>query len=205
MIDLQSSIDTLKGEVKTLEVENKQLMGQIQELALENMQYEETVKLSADSINLIDKVSLLKRNTIKTKVERVITEGLKSVYGADYSVEFEYQTKNNRTSAEMLLNKNGIKRNMDGFGGGVADVIAFSLKLLVMLSIGTCDRILVSDEPGKHMDMERVQKFFQFVQFVSKRMNTQIIMCSHHQCSRDYADRLYRLQLKGDVTVSELC
>lgn len=203
MIELNKIIDELNSEIIKLESENNQIKRQISELEEQNELYSEYIQLSLDSISFIDKIVLQKRNSIKGKVEKIITEALKNVYGCEYSVEFAYEIKNNRTSVRMLLNNNGIKRDMEGFGGGVSDIIAFSLKLLVLLSIGKCDKILIADEPGKHMDSDRVKKFFEFVSFVSKKMNIQIIMCSHHLCSKDYADNTYNLRLNNGITESE--
>jgi hypothetical protein len=64
--------------------------------------------------------------------------------------------KRNKTSVDIYLTKHtklgDIVRKQGGFGGGVSDVISLPLKLLVLLALQTNDKILIADEPGKHMD-----------------------------------------------------
>ena len=121
-----------------------------------------------EAINFIEGVASQERVAVKEKVEKLITDCLHEVYDDSYSVEFDYGVKGNKTSVEISMVRKCadgmvVKRQIDGFGGGVADTIALPLKLIVLLNDGECDKVLVTDEPGKHLDMTRVAKFAKFV------------------------------------------
>lgn len=204
-MDLDLEIKKLENKILTLETENNQSERQIAELNTENAIYEQTIQDSLDGVALIENISVRKRMTVKMKIEKVVTEALKNIYGMEYTVHFDYETKNNRTCAEIYLVKENVKRTMDGFGGGVSDVISLPLKLLVLHSMKGCSKILIADEPGKHIDSLRVQKFFQFISYVSKKMKTQVILCSHHNCAKDYADNKYELRLDKGRTHTKKC
>jgi len=75
-----------------------------------------------------------------------------------------------------------VRRGLEGIGGGVGDSISLPLKLVVLLNDISFDKVLIIDEPGKHLDVDRVPKFAKFLREISKRLGVQIIMSSHHQC-----------------------
>ena len=176
---------------------------------LEKLEGERDVTLKSidarvEAINFIEGVASQERIAVKEKVERLITECLHEVYDDTYSVEFDYGVKGNKTSVEISMVRKCadgmvVKRQIDGFGGGVADTIALPLKLIVLLNDGECDKVLVTDEPGKHLDTTRVANFAKFVQTISHRLGVQIIMSSHWDVMKDASDVVYRVSLDDSV------
>ena len=157
-----------------------------------------------EAINFIEGVASQERLAVKERVEKLITDCLHEVYDDSYSVEFDYGVKGNKTSVEISMVRKCadgmvVKRQIDGFGGGVADTIALPLKLIVLLNDGEYDKVLVTDEPGKHLDTTRVAKFAKFVQTISHRLGVQIIMSSHWDVMKDASDVVYRVALDDSV------
>ena len=157
-----------------------------------------------EAINFIEGVASQERVAVKEKVEKLITDCLHEVYDDSYSVEFDYGVKGNKTSVEISMVRKCadgmvVKRQIDGFGGGVADTIALPLKLIVLLNDGECDKVLVTDEPGKHLDTTRVAKFAKFVQKISHKHDVQIIMSSHWDVMKDASDTVHRVTLEDSV------
>lgn len=158
-----------------------------------------------EAINFIEGVASQERIAVKEKVEKLITDCLHEVYDDSYSVEFDYGVKGNKTSVEISMVRRCadgmvVKRQIDGFGGGVADTIALPLKLIVLLNDGECDKVLVTDEPGKHLDTTRVEKFAKFVQTISHKLGVQIIMSSHWEVMAKYSDAVYTIELEDSVS-----
>ena len=158
-----------------------------------------------EAINFIEGVASQERVAVKEKVEKLITDCLHEVYDDSYSVEFDYGVKGNKTSVEISMVRKCadgmvVKRQIDGFGGGVADTIALPLKLIVLLNDGECDKVLVTDEPGKHLDTTRVAKFAKFVQTISHKLGVQIIMSSHWDVMAKYSDAVYTIELEDSVS-----
>ena len=157
-----------------------------------------------EAINFIEGVASQERIAVKEKVEKLITDCLHEVYDDSYSVEFDYGVKGNKTSVEISMVRRCadgmvVKRQIDGFGGGVADTIALPLKLIVLLNDGECDKVLVTDEPGKHLDTTRVAKFAKFVQTISHKLGVQIIMSSHWEVMKYASDTVHRVALEDSV------
>ena len=157
-----------------------------------------------EAINFIEGVASQERVAVKEKVEKRITDCPHEVYDDSYSVEFDYGVKGNKTSVEISMVRKCadgmvVKRQIDGFGGGVADTIALPLKLIVLLNDGECDKVLVTDEPGKHLDTTRVAKFAKFVQTISHKLGVQIIMSSQWDVMKDASDTVHRVTLEDSV------
>ncbi|RLI45635.1 hypothetical protein DRO61_10320 [Candidatus Bathyarchaeota archaeon] len=167
------------------------------------------LKISQDALQFLEDLANNRRNSMKGKIEAVITEALALVYGPEYSVELIYDIKNNRSFLDIELIKqtaNGeIRRNMSGFGGGVADCISVPLRLLVLLGSKQTGRICILDECYKHVDPERIEFVSKFIKEIAKKLKIQIIICSHHSAMKDSADVVYEISdNNGESVLKEL-
>ena len=148
-----------------------------------------------DSLVFLESVANSRRGAMKGKIEDVVTEALRLIYGDEYRVELSYSMKNNRSNLtiEMVrkVPKGEVKREIGGFGGGVADTISVPLRLMVLLGSRQAERIVVLDECYKHMDTERIESVAEFLKTLSVRLKMQIIMCTHHDVIRDKADKSF--------------
>lgn len=163
------------------------------------------IETRVKAINFIEQVATQERQEVKDKIESLITSCLRSVYDDSYSVEFNYGVKGSRTSVEILLVrrcKDGmlIKRDLEGIGGGVADSISLPLKLIVLLNDKTFEKILIADEPGKHLDIDRVPKFVKFIKSISEDLGVQVIMSSHHEGIDIEADCVNVVSINGSTS-----
>lgn len=182
---------------------NEQLNKKITVLEQEVEQHKENLRLGIEAINFIEKAANHQRSLIKDKIESVITDALKEIYGDEYEITFDYTMKRNKTSVDIYLTKHtklgDIVRKQGGFGGGVSDVISLPLKLLVLLALQTNDKILIADEPGKHMD-QRVDKFGYFLRNICDKLGVQLIVLTHHQCLSEFANSVYEVSMQNKVT-----
>lgn len=198
-------IEYKKGVEKRI-MENTVLKEQIQDC--EKKIIENTRKLGCvkDALNIIEKLAMEKRNGIKSGLESVVTEALRMLYDDKYSFEMKYGEKNNRSYLEMRVIKKTeageIKRQMDGFGGGVSDSISIPLRMMVLKGSNTGD-ILGLDEAFKHVDGEKVARVGEFLKTICEKLEIQIIMVTHHLPLLKYADAGFRINyIDGESCVS---
>lgn len=159
----------------------------------------------SEAISFIEDVAANERVAVKERVERLVTDCLHEVYDDSYSVEFDYGMRGGKTAVEISMVRKCddglvVKRQIDGIGGGVSDMMAFPLKLVVLLNDGEYDSVLITDEPGKHLDTTRVRKFAEFVRTVSHELGVQIIMSSHWDIMKDVADTVHEVSLDDSVS-----
>lgn len=160
------------------------------------------IDVCAKAIEFIEQVSTEERRVVKKRIEELITSCLHEVFDKTYSVEFEYGMKRSKTSVEIYSIRKCedglvVRRQIDGIGGGVADAISLPLKLIVLLNDNSLDNVLVIDEPGKHLSVNHVPRFARFLKTISKKLNVQIIMSSHHTCMDQFADTINEVTLDG--------
>lgn len=166
----------------------------------------EQMDVCAKAIDFVEQVSTQERHGIKERVEELITSCLHEVFDDSYSVEFDYGMKRSRTSLEVYCTikcEDGlkVKRQIDGIGGGVADAISLPLKLMVLLNESRLDRVLIVDEPGKHLSVNHVPRFAHFLQNISHKLGVQIIMSSHHANMDRFADSVNEIHLEGSKSI----
>lgn len=158
-----------------------------------------------DLSKIIEGLALEKRNGIKSGIENVITEALHILYGEEYCCEMEYSEKNNRSCLDFYVlrkTKEGvIRRQMDGFGGGVSDCVSIPLRMMVLKGSQTGD-ILFLDEAFKHVDKDQPELVGQFLKTISETLGIQIVFATHHERIIDFADKGYLLRnIDGEVVV----
>lgn len=185
--------------------DRKRKLQTLQKLNQERADLIHNIDVRVQTINFIEEVASNERNTVKEKVEKLITSCLHEVYDDSYSVEFDYGMKNSKTSVDIYIVRKCddgmiIKRTIDGIGGGVADTVSLPLKLIVLMNDQDCDKVLFVDEPGKHLDTTRVKNFAKFLKIISEKLGVQIIMSSHHECMNDYADNIHQVTLNSSVS-----
>lgn len=208
MTDVLEELGREKQRFIVIRANRDQIKKRLDELMTRRQDILDKMDVCVKAIDFVEQVSTQERRGIKEKVEELITSCLHDVFDDTYSVEFDYGVKRSRTSVEVYCTikcEDGlvVKRQIDGIGGGVADSISLPLKLMVLLNEKKLDRILVVDEPGKHLSVNHVPKFARFLQNVSHRLGVQIIMSSHHANMDRYADSVNEIHLEGSRSVVE--
>lgn len=203
-MDMDRRIRKVQDDFLLLKSDRERAIRKLGELEANRESTLKNINDRVGAIEFIEGVASQERLAVKERVEKLITDCLHEVYDDTYSVEFDYGIRGNKTSVEISMVRkcgNGmvVKRQIDGFGGGVADTMALPLKLIVLLNDGEYDKVLVTDEPGKHLDSERVVKFAEFLKEVSHRLGVQIIMSSHWDAMKDAADTVHRVELEDSV------
>lgn len=124
---------------------------------------------------------------VHNQIANVVTKCLKAVFGEDsYEFKIIFEQKRGKTEARLIFvkEKDGniveIDDVVNSSGGGVVDVASFSLRLsCLVLSIPKRRRILILDEPFKHLSINFRDKVSQLIETLSKEMGIQIIMVTH--------------------------
>jgi len=197
VLEAEQVLEKRKQELNRKVVENDLLKRQIN-ICLERIdELSKVLKLGQEGLEFCENLANSRRGLMKGKIESVITEAVRLIYGSSYRVELGYSVKNNRSCLEIEMVRDTpegeVRRGMDGFGGGMADTISVPLRLMVLIGSRQTDKVCILDECWKHMDLERVELVGKFLRLLSDRLGIQIIMCSHHERIRDFADRTYEL------------
>jgi DNA repair exonuclease SbcCD ATPase subunit len=208
MNELKTRIRDIQDKFYLMKKDRERQIEKLNKLEKDREDTIHNIDVRVETINFIESVAAQERVSVKERVEKLITDCLHEVYDDSYSVEFDYGVKGNKTSVEINIVRKCndgmlIKRGIDGIGGGVADTVSLPLKLIVLMNDSEFDKVLVTDEPGKHLDTVRIVKFAKFIQAISHQLGVQIIMSSHHAIMDDYADTIHKVTLNDSVSVIE--
>jgi len=201
MITVETELDRRQDELMRMEAENALLDRQADAHRKSMMEMAEKLDIAQEALLFLEEVANSRRGVMKERIEKIVTDALRLVYGPEYSIEMEYSMKNNRSSLDIRCvkkTKSGdVKRKLGGFGLGVADTISVPMRLMVALGSKQTDRVVGIDEPYKHVDPDRVELVGEFLRAIAHQLGVQIIMCSHHEVMRSKADKAYHVSLGG--------
>lgn len=200
-------LKTRSTELTRKQNENALMMRQINDCETKIEQATSKLAIGLEALRFLEDVANSRRGQIKKRIEDIVTEALRMVYGDEYKIEISYSVKNNRSCLDIDLVKSTaigeIKRDIEGFGGGVADTISVPLRLMILFSTKQTDRVVVLDECFKHMDLHRIDRVAEFFRVLAEKLKMQIIMVSHHEALKSTADRMYQVtESNGKSTVT---
>lgn len=154
-----------------------------------------SLQIARESLDFLTGLADGRRGAMKGKIESVVTEALRLIYGKSYKVELTYTVKNNRShlDIEMLRETKAgeVRRDMNGFGGGVADTISVPLRLMVLYGSKKTDKVVILDECWKHIDPARIELVGKFLRALSEQLGMQVMFATHHLPLQAFADRVF--------------
>ena len=208
MTQAQQTLDERKKELARKQAENDLLNRQIDAMGKRILELADSLKLGQEGLAFCEDLANSRRGAMKGKIETIVTEAVKMLYGDSYRVELTYSVKNNRSCLEIEMVRDTpageVRRDMEGFGGGMADTISVPLRLMVLMGSKQTDKVCVLDECWKHMNIERIEPVGKFLRLLSDKLGMQIVMCSHHDRIRDFADRTYEVSEENGTSKIEV-
>jgi len=208
MLDAQKILDSRKKELERKRTENALFNRQIEVCEQHIFQIVESLGISKDALAFLTNLADGRRGAMKGRIESVSSEAMKLIYGPSYRVELSYSFKNNRSNLDIEMVRSvpqgDIRRDIDGFGGGVADTISVPMRLMVLVGSKT-DKVCILDECWKHIDENRLDAVGKFLRSLVDMLGMQVIFSTHHKPLQQYADVVYNVTEdngKAKVSVS---
>jgi DNA repair exonuclease SbcCD ATPase subunit len=201
-LDLKAEHTRRSGELTRKRNENALFLRQMKEQEKRILECADKLGISREATLFLTELANSRRGSMKKKIEDVVSEALRLIYGPDYRVEMTYGMKNNRSNLEIEMVRTtqelgDVRREIGGFGGGMADTISVPLRLMVLLGSKQTARICVLDESWKHMDGVRIESVAEFLKTLVDKLGMQIIIATHHEFIRGMADKVYRVSETG--------
>lgn len=116
-----------------------------------------------------------------SQIAKVVSRCLEAIFEDPYTFEIRFEKKRGRTEADLVLVRNDLAVDpTSAAGGGVVDVAAFALRLAcLMLSRPRSRKVLILDEPFKHLSRDHSSKIRSLLDVLSKEMKVQFIIVTH--------------------------
>jgi ABC-type uncharacterized transport system YnjBCD ATPase subunit len=144
-----------------------------------------------------------RQESAQRQVEELVTRALQVVFGENLSFHVVQSVKANRAEVDFVLRSTYGEQVIDtpvmeARGGGMAAVVGFVLRLVVLLLTPGARRFLALDESFAHVSASYEPRVAEFLREVADKADVQILLVTHSTAYGDLADARYRLTLGSD-------
>lgn len=173
----------------------------------------EKIEYLKSEADILDRVTILlnsigetRQQEAQAKIEGIVTNGLQSIFGEDYSFHINQTMKGKNASVDFTVRtrmgdsivETGV---LDSHGGGLASVIGFLLRLTVLLlDKRERNKLIVGDEVFAAVSREYLDPLAEFVKEIVEKTDIQFLLITHSPEWSDYADITYKFGNKNGVT-----
>ena len=185
-------LDRKAGEARSVALRGIEVKREIVELKSE-------VALNEQCAVLLNSIGEDRQDEAQRVIEELVTRGLQAIFGDGLSFHLVTTTKANKTNVEFQVTStleggNTITTSvMDARGGGVASVIGFLMRVVILLlAANGRDILLLCDETFSMVSDEYLDKVAEFVRELVENTGMQIVLVTHQPVFLEYADKAYR-------------
>lgn len=184
-------------------------------LATKGKQLNEEIQLASHDVELYNKVAITlasigeqRQADAQKQIEELVTRGLTSIFNEN--IEFRLtQTQRGKTpEVKFTIISAGVKGQsietsvMDARGGGMAAIVGFLLRLVILLLSPDQEPILILDESFSHVSAEYRRPLIEFIVELISKTRVSIVLVTHDEIYLEYADKRYKLEQKHGITTA---
>jgi len=195
--------ETLKDRVKNVSYQveaNKALLERTRKDLEECSNQMTSLELAS---TLLKTIGEQQREKTITTFERVVTLALKEIFDSEYIFKIEV-TSDKRVSTKFKLIKGELELDlMTAVGGGIINVVAFVLKVLILASVRPKrQQIMFLDETFNNVSVEYRPKVAKLLKSFSEQLGIQFVLVTHQPEFLETADKVYELSKTSEGTIA---
>ena len=178
-----------------------QLINLLEKSKLEKNQFEQKLKYVEQAQVFLQNVAQETQEHLKFQIEDIVNLALETCFPGEYEFEILFEISRGKTSAELSFKDQRSGRPIDPMnasGGGVADVVAFALRIACYAMENGTDNLIVLDEPMKFVSRDLLANVCEIFRTLADKLNLQVIMVTHIPELIDVADRVFVVKKNSD-------
>ena len=185
--ELQSRLDRIDGFYRALKTQESSLQQQVTSLK------EEVDILTKTGLVLKQLLDTLVKDEIN-KMSGLVTYGLKTIFD-DQNLSFHpvISKKNDKVNIELKTANNGVEGEYGSFGGSVAVIESFLLRLICMLKLNLA-RFILLDETFASVGATYIPNTSKLISELSKKLGLDVLLVTHQPEFQYYANRVYKVK-----------
>lgn len=188
-------------EIDTLTKKANQMEGFYNALKSQEKEIKTVIKNIKDDIDLLTKSSAVLKHLldimVKDEIERMsglISYGLKSVFDdQDLTFSPSISKKKGKIYIELKTLNNDIEGDFKSFGGSVAVIESFLLRILCILKKDLA-KLMLLDETFAAVGEEYRENTARLIKELSKKLNLDILLVTHQKDFQINADNVYKIK-----------
>ena len=188
----RSTLDRAVGEAQALANSERAALAR-------QAQLQEQIELHERVAQALTRVGEERQDHAQRQVEGLVTQGLQAIFSEDLSFHLVQSVRANQAQVEFVIRSGGLDTPvMDARGGGMAAVVGFLLRLVVLLLTPGARKVLFLDETFAHVSAEYRPALGEFLRKICDDAQVQVVMVTHDPEYAELADRTYRFKLGAD-------
>ncbi len=202
MSGLQGRIRQLRDQVRRGEGARAEIVAQVERDEAKVEEIEAECAQLAKAIEVIQAATETRRQELRDRVENLVTRGLRAVFRReDFEFAFNVSLKRDVFGVVPVLRSKFGDRTLEtgiveGHGGGVADVVSFLLRVIVLsLARPAVAPVLVLDESFRNVSPEYLRGCSTLLKELNQSAGIQFLLITHKAELLDAADVIYRAEL----------
>lgn len=166
---------------------------------------EEQIRIIGLASEVLKRIGDQKKQATVEVFERVVTAAIKEVFNFDYKFAILFDSDGKRVSTKFKLidlNNNELDI-MDSVGGGLVDIISFTLRVLILASAKPKrSQILFMDECFRCVSPQYRDKVGLLLKSLADKLNMQFVLITHQEELLQSADIAYELSKTENGTIA---
>lgn len=199
---VESARNQMTGKVELLHKQKAESDNMLEDLKAK-YSYMESV------VNVLKKYSRVKEQVLREKLDNIVTQGLRLIFGDGYKSKLEFSISRGQATIrpKIVTEVNGHELEADiatAHGGGLVNIASVIYQMLVLCLVKPRQRrILFLDEPFRNVSEEYLEPTAEFVRQLKEKLGIQIVLISHRPQMTEIADKVYNFSLHNGVTKVE--
>lgn len=199
-----NEIDKLETELSRRERQLERRIGEARSLALEGIRVRDQEKESQvlaeaheEAVAVLNSFADARQEEAIRRIETLVSTGLRSIFGESLSFAVKSDLKARRSEIEFVIRSevDGAVIEtpvLDARGGGVAAVVGFLLRVIIILLKPGVRRVLFLDESFAQLSAEYEEPCAEFLRELADKAGVQIVLVTHSEAYSPFADTVYR-------------
>jgi len=180
MIDFDE-IDDISDRLDEIEENRNRLLSRRSELKNQIQNLDDIVRSIETAQGVFQSASETIQSRVHDRLSAIVSRALSDIFDDPYEFNILFERKRGKTEAKIVLERDGMQIDpVEAAGGGVADVIAFALRVASMLMHQPpLRRLICADEALKFVSKEYRQGCRSLIDVLSDEFNVQFITVTH--------------------------
>lgn len=195
---VERALEREAGQAQQVARQGKEAQARVAELKAQAELHEQVA-------GLLNTIGEERQESAQQQVEELVTRALQVVFDEHLSFHMIQSVKANRAEVDFVIRSayaGSVVETpvLDARGGGMAAVVGFVLRLVVLLLTPGARRFLALDESFAHVSASYEPRVAEFLREVADKAGVQILLVTHSPSYSDLADARYRFTLVDGVT-----
>jgi DNA repair exonuclease SbcCD ATPase subunit len=186
--------------------------GEARAIGLAGQRAQAELRQHRDEVDTFDRAAAVltsigekRQESVQYQIETLVTQGLQTIFSDDLSFHVVSSIKGKVPVVDFIVRTTFPDGRMidtpvmDARGGGLAVVVGFLLRLVVLLlSKDKCAQVLFLDETFAMVSKEYLPKVASFLRELVDKSEIQVVLVTHSNELTENADIVYRLMQDSD-------